>query len=982
MKKVISLMLITAIIFITSSFSCAQEETGMKLFYNGYVHNLKEPVLMYNDEYYFDAVELASSLGMDLSFPGKNKVILVFNGFMNEYDILSDNGQLKPTEQHTLPVYINNKLYFPFSFLKLKQNLVISYNKDKNFVYLFNSNNRLTLFENISYGYKVDLSKNGFKISEGDSNNSFNDSTINFINAEGNLTTSISCDKLDNDALLSMRKYLGDDESDDAAIFDKFAEYKKSYFDAMKDYYKRSFLFSNNDEISEEPNMKVFGQYDENLFGIESEAVLYNQITAGKYSSQEHTYLNLTIPVPSYMTVYSISFSVTKGDFSGTVISDIANFISTLSFKNLSSSGAQLKALQDTTAVDNANLGIYPDFERIMYGKYSTYKNDTIGYEYSCPSTYVPYNQNSLVGLIDYNSYKINYNSFFSVAAETAYAENAALEKINFIKTYNKNNIKISEEDHITIGGNLYYYIKYQIIKPEGISFISDYVTVNGSRLVDIQLNSRFITPSVTTEDQFIKTLASFKFHQVSKDYSIFDIPYTKLSNNYEGYSVYYPYSWQKTDDGNDINYDSFTLKTPSYSGPLQVLFSEGELNKSLDYHDILKYVTGIDIPDYKKYFKKYWSPYLNTVTKPLYMSARQKSGCTYLYKLVNYLDASGRDKLCYSVDIIRDNKIFSIFIVASDYITKNGTITDQRLNRELRLIGSMFDVDNTPEYREKKAKGEKRNFRVVFIENYLNKLANGTKVTSIDELDSSNHLLVASESSEGNYFYRLHVDFSKNIITIDEKLSKKEVLEKAIQKLKNLFWDKNIENISTDEKAMYIRIKYNEKNTLTPIERLYHVNASLVDGKLQWEIERNNYSDALLNDMKNFLNNYLSSNVRTFFNPDDDLSLYENNKKNGKPYYTAVYTEFGGMSGYFILKINPVDDGISLDSYIPSQMINDRIGRMFSQTMPDYDITSIKQSKNKFEYLVILMSRYNKSYKLTNVKVTLNPDTQKLNLE
>ncbi|HEX9059257.1 MAG TPA: hypothetical protein VF941_03670, partial [Clostridia bacterium] len=271
MKKVISLILIASIIFITSSFSCAQEETGMKLFYNGYIHNLKEPVQMYNNEYYFDAVELASSLGMDLSFPGKNKVSLVFNGSMHEYDILSDNRlQLKPSEQHTLPEYINSKLYFPFSFLKLKQNLVISYNKDKNFVYLFNSNNRLARFENISYGYKVDLSRNGFSISEGDSNNSFDDSTINFINAAGNLTTSVSCDKLDNDALLSMRKYLGDDESDDTQIFDKFAEYKKSYFDAMKDYYKRSFLFNTNDENSEEPNMKVFGQYAENLFGVES----------------------------------------------------------------------------------------------------------------------------------------------------------------------------------------------------------------------------------------------------------------------------------------------------------------------------------------------------------------------------------------------------------------------------------------------------------------------------------------------------------------------------------------------------------------------------------------------------------------------------------------------------------------------------------------------------------------------------------------
>ena len=987
MRKLFALLLF-AFVFCFSNLS-SYAENGLKLFYDGKIHELKQPVLTYNREYFLDAQEFASATGMKVSTSNSTSAI-EFKGKKDSFAISSRiENNSSPEQAYTLPEMIGGKLYFPFSFLKSTYNMVIKYNAEKGTAYIFSrdtGSQNPSDFKNITYDYEVKSSKS-FKVLAGESENGFDDNTVAFQFNGQSMTATIACDRLDEASLKNMRQYLNDFTSDDDTVFKKFVDYKKSYFNAMQDYYKRNFLYGIDDENSSETNMKVFGEYPERLFGQDASSILYNIIKSDRYSSAEDATLSLTIPVSGNLTVYTLTFTLPKGGLTEAAIASVNEFVNSLSVSGLPSNSSALKALSDKQAVEASNDGVYPVPGQVFVKGYNKAVNEEVGYEISYPSLYTEYRQNNLIGTLNYKSFKINYNNYFSVSSEPAAGDGATAlkDKIALIKNLYRDKIKYLEEGTETLGGRSFQYLKYTIADSRGTRFLQDYFITGNSSLINVQLNSAFIKPSQSIENEFVRTVASLRFTEPAPIDPTLRLPLSKFTNQAEGYSLYYPGSWQKVENtSTDINYDSYSIKNPDYSGPLEVVLNEGELTSNLQYADILKYVSGAEAPELKKYFKKYSAPYLNKISRLLFSSVSVKDGATYLYKLVNYLDSSNRGKLCYSVDIIRDKKVYSLFITTSDYMTKSGKVTDKILNADLNLIGSLFGLEATPDSAARAAKGETRNSKLVFIEDYLRQnIDKNARIASIETLDSVSHVLVNVKGSSGDVFYRIKADYANGQLQILDKISKQDVLALASQNLKKLFEGKIVEEIKADASTMTLDISYRDSEQLPVIKRSYHISGKLAENAVDWKLQRMDYSLAIKNDCRIFLDNFISADAHVYFNPAEDFTAYEKSKEKLVPYYTSVFAEFGELSGFFVLKINPVNDGISLESYTPIENIHDRINKLYSLPSTDYTIYNVGQNaSNKFEFQVFMTSKYSISYRQSKLKLVLDENTHTLVIE
>ncbi|MCX7710107.1 MAG: hypothetical protein N2484_09675 [Clostridia bacterium] len=985
MKKLIFSLTILIITLFTIG-NCYSENTA-KLFLDGKVFELKEPILFMNDDYYFDANELSRILNMSVESSSSDTVIISYKGTKSTYTLPSRQLTAKnPSVDHRSPETIDSKLYFPFSFLKSTYNVIIKFNQDRQIIYIYSRNSAtITDFVNLTFDYSLNANSN-YKVNATESENKFEDSAISFTHKDGRISAVVTCDQLDKDSMNNMRRYLNDFSSKDEAIFNKFVEYKMSYFSAMQDYYQRDFLYGISSTQSDELNMKVISQYKENVFSQESEIALYNVIKSDHLASKEETHLNIAIPLASNRTVYSINFSLPKGELDASNIKEINNFIKNLRISNLPKQENYLKVFYDSKSIYGANNGIYPLLDQQAEPAFSTLSNPDEGYEIELPSTFVPYRQNNLILSYGYKSFKIDSNQFFSITSQRISDEKTAIkERINFIKELHKGKISDIEEGSEIVSDKLYWYMKYSISDGNTKVFVQDYFVVFNSRLFNLQLNSRTYSPSQNILKAMVRILGSAKFYPSSVSELKLQPPFAKFINKEEGYSILCPNQWKSAEtDNKDIQYDSYTIKNSDYSGPIEVVINEGELNTGLPPMDILKFVTGSSAPELKKYFKKYSAPYFNRISQPVAFSYRQENGTLYLYKLVNFLDSSNRGKLCYSVDIVRDRKIYSLFITVSDYMATNGRIFNKSLSSDLNIIAGSFGLENAQEYLLRKNKGETRNKKIVLIEDFLKQSLNrNINIDSIECLDSKQNLLVSADTGNDAMIYWIKADYDKKEFIIQESMNKKEILKSISEGLKQIYSDKTIDEIKPDERTMSIEVKFHDAGQLSSTTRNFQITGYLRNNSIQWKLDRKNYSSAIKNDCKEYIEKLLGTKARVYFDPEQDFNEYGKAKEKSQPYYVTVYTQFGELSGYFVLKVAPYNDAISLDSYVPIEVIHDKINKLYSIPSTDFILYNIGMSEsNKFEFQVFLTSKYSISYKISKAKVILNQETHRIEIK
>jgi hypothetical protein len=511
---------------------------------------------------------------------------------------------------------------------------------------------------------------------------------------ENTFTAHIIQDRLDKNLYNNIQEYYGDKFSTEKEIFNKFLDLKENLFTSKQEYYNIGFLYGDRDTGSDLA-MKVFAEYEEKVFGQDGYIRVYNTLQSDKNYKSEKTHIDITIPAPYKKTIYSINFILDKGSLNIKTLTNMSNLLCSLYILELPPQNKPLKVFRDIDVANLANEGIYPDFSDSLSAKksFAMMKNEQAGYTIRYPSYYLPYMKNAIIDSFDYRSYKMDNNNYFSITVRDI-AENESLgaQRIDDIKKIYGDKMHIIENGRKNLSEHKYFYFIYELDSEGEITYVQDYSTIINNRIFIFELKSKYSMPSPQIKHEFIDVLSSLELlsqHNVKAHVS------TSLSKyvNMEGkYYISYPQSWSITKSQyKEESEDALSFKNSLSSGPLDIIITEGNINPDAEQLQVLQYLAGTLPAKPENGIVDYKPPYHKTPNKLLSSYYYTKDNTCYFVKLINYLDISNRNKMCYAVDIIRDNKIYSLFIIASDYASQEGKLQDKVMSAFVNLTADSF---------------------------------------------------------------------------------------------------------------------------------------------------------------------------------------------------------------------------------------------------------------------------------------------------
>ena len=586
-----------------------------------------------------------------------------------------------------------------------------------NFTYASNSNLH---YANQTFSFSIS-EEVGFHLYAKEFTNT--DNSIALVDKKGQFTVLITSDLINDEALSNMRQILGDNMSSDQKIFSKIYKYKLSYFKAMVEHNKNDFYFSNPATPSPETYIKIFREYDQILFEENSNVILFNTIEASNQSVSEETSINMTIPSYSNMTIYSINITGNKGFLTKDNISRISLLIEGLSIPNSKSTNNSLDIFLDTKIINRANQGIYPDLTDVNV-EFVQYVNEKHNYKIYHPSTFIPYLKNSMVSSFDYVSFKIDYNNHYSISVENLVSPNTyVMDKKEQLKALYNNELTILDFGKTNNLNKNYDFLKYKIEKDYGPLYVTEVYIFHKSKLFTISLNSYLKEPSTTILNIFNQIISSLEF---TKSYTIDDfnknIIFTQFANDLMEYSFVYPDNWSITNKLETVNSSTFRVSSPEYSTSVDILISESTTAPTILKETLFKF-TLQNANSSTNNSLNHNAPYAMTTHKILNTKLEKKGDVLYIYKLINFLDERDRYRLAYSIDIIHDHKIYSLFISINDFLASGTDFTDEKLMYIIDTITDSFDIQNNIMYlghTDQRAGLTKDHFRKVLCVNAL----------------------------------------------------------------------------------------------------------------------------------------------------------------------------------------------------------------------------------------------------------------------
>lgn len=925
MKKIL-LLLIPLLAMIALGSSIAWADISLNLYYNGEIYVLENDAVNKNGRYYLEAHEAAQILGLELTVDLLNKTLSIYDGkSVSTYSAKPLDYSIVTLRAYNpnIPEIINDKFYLPFEFIEEKFNVIIKYDKKFGSIY-FLTDEDFKLFNNITHGYLLEVPSYSSIDFSGPSD-SFDDNSIVLVDEDREFTYSINCDKLNSSSIAGMRLILNDYNSSDKQIFEEISNYTKSYFRAMQALYKSEFLFSGSDPAKNESNIKIFADYSEDIYGQLSNVILYNSIKSDRYSSSEDTYISITTPIYSNMSIYTINISGKKGFLTKKNIDKITGLINALKIQNLPDNENTLEIFNDPKIVKDANSGIYPALCEDNV-EYTEYENLQQNYKIRYPSTFVPYFQNSVINSLDFISFKIDYNNYISISAEEIQDPDAPIKnKIALVKSSPSVGANAVEEGNSLLSGKEFYYVKYETKDGLDLYYVQGYYTVYNSKLYKIELNTRFERPSDAIIDEFLKIVESIEFTKPDQTSFAVSTSFKKYLNEHEGYSFSYPDTWELKDKSTDINFDSFSVVSPEYSGPLDIRINESECLINASTEELLRLFSGNNAEFLLNYTANYYAPYNTRSAKVLNTSSKVENDIIYIYRLVNFLDESQRHKLGYSMDIIRDGRIYTLFISTSDYLISNGSVTDKELGRILSTIAESFTLEQTTEYLKRKSTGETRNRKVVFLEDCFKLiLGRSTTLTSARTLDSNGDVLVQISNCKEAGTYRLKFDYERKNLEIISAVMQKDALNSAEHNLREMYSDKVIHSITPSHDNMALTIRHSDGFDLPVAEKIYFIDVLPLEGDFDIRLLRSYTTPELKEKCQSYLENCLLTKVEVQFPKGYRYSRKHLSKVGYKAHFINVFAQYGSKSGYFLLKIDPFLDSISAVSFVPSDEIEE----------------------------------------------------------
>ncbi len=773
--------------------------------------------------------------------------------------------------------------------------------------------------------------------------------------ATGIITETV-CETLDAQAFDSLRIYYNDETLSDEDLFDRYVNLKKSYITALDNLYSASTLTIDSNQP--ETAIHIFYEGQENLFGLDSSVYLYNIAIYKGLEKSEQTCLSLLIPVRSTNSVVTVNLIIPQEQLGNQAADNVATILSEIVCDGLAPQNEAPAVLKKTDLIEKVKEGVYPASSQES-PVYAVVEDSLSGYSVSLPDSYVPFTNNRLGGILTYASYKIDPYKILSIASQPLNnSQEDASAVIEQFKAAAPVNVDILESGNAVYGSNSFNYILYTKVENDVETRYYDYYIQSDSRLYKLQLRSSFSEPGSIVLGQMEKILAAFHAADTAtvasdtpgtpdkaSDATLRIAPETVLyENREEGYSFQYPKSWTLEDVSPGIDYDRLRLNVPGHSGTLEIILQETYANTAA-FDLSASNTAAFGSPEYIP-------PLPSETSKLLFSDLVIGSDNSTVYSLGVYVDDNGRNRLYSSVDILKGSKIYSMYVTAGEYRTKNGYFDDENINKMIGLVISSFQTHDTPESEARALAGETRSRKLVFLENTLRDLYDPYLIViPAENTQPDGTTIVAVENTSVSGYYKVRLDYAARKVEVLERVLKRNILLTELARLSVQFDGLTITKAYHNEAKMTVSIEsIEDKNSAvgTKPAKVLHtfaVNASPKDGNIIWNTVKVADQEDYIVKCKAFVSSKFKSDVDVYLFGDNLFNNVDVYLQKGVDYRMLAFYQGAGRSGFFLLSMNPATGEFTArKSFIP-------LAHIVEKTKYKYGIKNTETGSGLFSF-------------------------------
>lgn len=507
------------------------------------------------------------------------------------------------------------------------------------------------------------------------------------------LSAAISCERIDEAAFESVREYLDDKAAPDRMVFDEIVNIKNSYLTALEHTYQNQFLYGTLTGTGKEANFKLFKQSTEKLFGVESTAALYNIAAYDTHTVNEATYLSIVVPSFENKAIYTFLFMIKKGSLDGEAIASIANILKATEISNLEKQVQPPETVLDTTAVKKANEGIFSALGK-PNTDYEFLINISMGYLLQYPNTFIPYKTNSFMNSLQFNSFKIDPFTEFSIQAEKVEkGYNAIQDKINAVALTGGQNAHIVNGGVKNLAGKSYIYIDYEAEKDNDKQYATEFYIQKDSILYTLKLVSLNTPIAPEAMREFIRTGESMELFAPVARPPMLQTYMNWYKDSQAGYQFTFPSNWKLSTITDPASAkETLLLKNPAMSSPLQITVQQEELKADLQYNDLVN-LTKAEPKEYESYFHSSTLPYENYPHTLIASTFSRTNDYLKVTRLMNYLDENQRQHFCFSINLIQGTRVHTLFVDLNEYGLAGGQALDTNLLPVINTIAESFSL-------------------------------------------------------------------------------------------------------------------------------------------------------------------------------------------------------------------------------------------------------------------------------------------------
>lgn len=761
------------------------------------------------------------------------------------------------------------------------------------------------------------------------------------------ITVETKIETLDKQTFDFLRNYYNDPNLSNEQLFERFVELKKSYITALDSLYNAN-KFTAGENCSETV-VRVFYEGIETLFGAESYVYLYNVAVYSELEHNEQTLLHLIVPVSSNNSVMTVSLKIPRELLGKQTAEEVASILSEISCEGLEHQQEAPAIFKDISLMEKVKEGIYPALSQ-KSPTYVRVEDRQAGCSYLLPESYVPFIQNKLGGILTYSSYKIDPRRILSISSAPKNPQNNADSSVDQLSTSIPNTVdqlstgipntaEVLESGEVLYGCNSYIFIFYRNEENNRTKYYYDYYIQGISRLYRIQLKSCFWKDTVVLS-QMEKILEDFHtWESVSDSPNPNDITMLVYENREEGYSFKYPSEWTLEDVSTNIDYDRLRLNVPGYSGTLEIVLQERDISVS-------------------------------NISMPLFSDFSEEGFATVVRRLGAFTDDNARNRLFFSVDIHKANKIYSLSITSGEYMMKNGIFDDEKINEIINLIAASFHIKETPEAEARALAGETRNRKLVFIENELrNRYGPGLTVYPADNIQPDGTVIISVENIGDSGFYKIKPDYINKNVEVLERVLKRDILRNELKRLLVHFEGMTVTGTFRNEANMTVSVQCIEEG-IRPVKVMhtYHVDARPKNGEVIVKTSKITSPEDYISECKAFVKSKFPAEVDVYIfgsNTFSDVDIYQ---QKGVDYRILAYYQGNGRSGFFKLSMDPVTGVFTArESFIPLAHIVENI--KYEYGIKSSDTASIFSFDPETFVLTLFAPSETASASLTDIK-------------